>query len=407
MVLNSRFGRQLHPGAIAALLAICSVRFLAAQEPEPAGNLPVGASPGPVAVSDEAARIHAAGMLFDGHNDLPWRLREEAGSSLQKCDIRQPQPQMHTDLPRLRAGGVKAQFWSVYVPVSTSRSNAALVTTLEQIDLVHKLCETYPEDLEIALTAADIRRIVAAGRVASLMGVEGGHSIENSMGNLRRLYDRGARYMTLTHSRNTEWADSCTDEPVHGGLTEFGRDVVREMNRLGMLVDISHVSPAVMHQVLDIAAAPVIFSHSSARAICDHPRNVPDDVLRRLPENGGVVMINFNSGFIVPTEQLKAEPRARGRIQDVVDHIEHVIRMAGIEHVGLGSDFDGVPSLPVGLEDVSCYPAITQLLLDRGYRMEQIHLVLGGNALRVLEQCEAVAARLRESGSGPAAGRDR
>jgi membrane dipeptidase len=304
---------------------------------------------------------------------------------------------MHTDIDRLRSGGVKAQFWSVYVPVSTSLGNQSLLTTLQQIELVHAMCERYPDVFEVALTAADVRRIVESGKIASLMGVEGGHSIENSLANLQRLYQRGARYMTLTHSKNTEWADSCTDEPNNNGLSDFGRQVVLEMNRLGMLVDISHVSPKTMHDVLDTTKAPVIFSHSSTRAICNHPRNVPDDVLARLPENGGVVMINFFSGFIVPTDQLKEEQSTRGTIHDVVDHIVHAIEVAGVEHVGIGSDFDGISRVPVGLEDVGTYPAITQLLLDRGFDRESIHKVLGGNVLRVMEQAEAVARQLQSS----------
>ncbi len=352
----------------------------------------------PVTVSEQALKIHMAGTLLDGHNDLPWAIRMAAESSFEKMDIRQPQPRLNTDIPRLRSGGVKAQFWSVFVPVSTREQNTALLTTLEQIDLVHKLCETYPDQFEIALGTADIRRIVAAGKIASMMGVEGGHSIENSMQNLHRLYDRGARYMTLTHSKNVEWADSATDEPAHGGLTPFGKEVVREMNRIGMLVDLSHVSAAVMHQTLDIAAAPVIFSHSSARAINQHARNVPDDVLQRLPENGGVVMINFMSGYVAPDLEIAADPKARGTIHDVVDHIEHVIRVAGIDHVGIGSDFDGVSSLPTGLDDVSFFPAITQLLLDRGYSQEDIHKVLGENVLRAFARCEVVAAELKQAG---------
>lgn len=350
-----------------------------------------------LAVSEKARDIHFSGMLFDGHNDLPWTLRAKAGSSFDSADIRQPQPQFHTDIPRLQAGGVKAQFWSVYVPVSTRLEASSLLTTLEQIDLVHEMCRRYPDVFEVALTADDVERIVAEGKIASLMGVEGGHSIENSLENLRRLFDRGARYMTLTHSRNVEWADSATDEPQHQGLTEFGREVVREMNRLGMLVDLSHVSPKTMHDTLDETKAPVIFSHSSARAICDHPRNVPDDVLLRLPDNGGVVMVNFMSGYIVPTEQLAADRQAHGTFRDVVDHIEHVIRVAGIDHVGIGSDYDGVSRLPIGLEDVSCYPRLTEELLRRGYERDHIHQVLGGNVLRVMKIAERVADELREA----------
>lgn len=347
-----------------------------------------------VDVSPEALEIHQAGMLLDGHNDLPWKIRRRGGSSFKNLDIREPQPELETDIPRLRSGGVKAQFWSVWVPVETSAQRAALLTTLEQIDLVHDMCQTYPDVFELALTAEDVKRIVAEGKIASLIGVEGGHSIENSIANLKRLYDRGARYMTLTHSKNTEWADSATDEPVHGGLTNFGKEVVREMNRLGMLVDISHVSDAVMHQALDISQAPVIFSHSSAKAINSHSRNVPDDVLARLADNGGVVMVNFMSGYVAPDADLKVDKNARGTIHDVMDHLDHLIRIAGIDHVGIGSDFDGVRSLPVGLEHVGCYPALTQLMLERGYNREQIHKVLGENVLRVMSECEEVAKRL-------------
>ena len=356
----------------------------------------------PVKISDQALKIHHSGMLFDGHNDLPWAMRSGAGSSFEKRDIRQPQPEMHTDIPRLKTGGMKAQYWSVYVPVGMRDQNIALLTTLEQIDLVHKMCETYPDVFEFAGTAADIRRIVGEGKIASLMGVEGGHSLENSLANLKRLYDRGARYMTLTHSKNTEWADSATDkdEPgIHGGLTAFGREVVMEMNRIGMVVDLSHVSPQVMHQALDIAKAPVIFSHSSTLAINKHPRNVPDDVLKRMKENGGVVMVTFVSSFIAPDADIEKDPRARGTIHEVVNHIEQVIKLAGIDHVGLGGDFDGTDSLPVGLEDVSCYPAITELLLQKGYNEEQIHKLLGENALRVLERCEVVSKELSVEGN--------
>ncbi len=357
----------------------------------------------PVKVSEQAAEIHNAGMLFDGHNDLPWRLRRLGDMRFKKIDLRQPQPEMHTDIPRLRSGGVKAQFWSVYVPVETVAERAAFVTTLEQIDLVHHMCHVYPDVFEIALTSGDVRRIASSGKIASLMGVEGGHSIENSIANLKRLYDRGARYMTLTHSKNTEWADSATDTAVHGGLTNFGQEVVREMNRLGMLVDLSHVSPEVMHQTLDIAVAPVIFSHSSAKAVNEHARNVPDDVLVRLKQNGGVVMVNFMSGYVVPDDELAKDKNAKGTIHDVMDHIDHIVRIAGIDHVGIGSDYDGVRSLPTGLEDVGCYPALTQLMLERGYTREQIHKVLGENVLRVLAACEQVARKLGESESTPPA----
>lgn len=344
-----------------------------------------------VLVSPEALAIHRSGLLFDGHNDLPWEIRQNGGSSFDTVDIARPQPQMHTDIPRLRAGDVKAQFWSVYVPASTDAAGDALLQTMQQIQIVQEMVRRYPDDFEMASTAADIERIVASGKIASMMGVEGGHSIEGSLENLRRLYAEGCRYMTLTHSRSLAWADSATDEPRNNGLSEFGIEVVREMNRLGMLVDLSHVSPAVMKQAISVSEAPVIFSHSSALAINDHPRNVPDDVLPLLQKNGGVVMVNFFSGFIVPSSQLKADPKARGSIYDVVDHIEHLIRLAGADHVGIGSDFDGVTRLPEQLEDVSTYPRITQELLSRGHDADTIHRLMGGNVMRVLRQAEQVA----------------
>ncbi len=347
-----------------------------------------------IEVSDEAKRIHFSGTLFDGHNDLPWTMRAQANSSFDKVDIAQPTP-FHTDIPRIRAGGLKAQFWSVYVPVSTAVSGSSLLMTMEQIDIVDDMLRRYPEHFELARSAADVRRIVATDKVASMMGVEGGHSLENKPSMIQRYYDRGVRYITLTHSKNVDWADSSTDEPRHNGLTEFGKEIVREMNRVGMLVDLSHVSPATMHDALDTSVAPIIFSHSSARALCDHPRNVPDDVLRRMPENGGVVMITFVSDFIVPSAETSDGAKPRGTIYDVCNHIEHVIKVAGIDHVGLGGDYDGVTRLPHGLEDVSKYPGITQILLDRGYNEEQIHKLLGENVLRVLEKAEHVAQELQ------------
>lgn len=380
---------------------------------------------GPIVVTDRARQIHAGATLVDGHNDLPWKLRERGTPSFDKLDISQPQAELHTDIPRLRAGGVKAQFWSVYVPAGTRHDGKALATTLEQIALVKAMMARYPETFELALSTADIERICQAGKIASLIGVEGGHSIENSLSVLRQLYAEGARYMTLTHSDTLDWADSATDDSKHDGLTPFGEDVVREMNRLGMLVDLSHVSPATMKHALRITAAPVIFSHSSARAVADHPRNVPDDVLKLTAANGGVVMINFYSGFVVPSaaerskaaipffrelrakygsdsQQIREEmrkwsiknPTEPGDIHIVLDHFEHVAKLAGIDHVGIGSDFDGIQTVPRQLEDVSKYPLITQGLLDRGYSEQDIHKVLGGNVLRVLRKAEDVARQL-------------
>ena len=345
-------------------------------------------------VSDEAMKIHQSGMLFDGHNDLPWAMRMKADSSFERVDISKP-TQFHTDIPRLKAGGLKAQFWSVYVPASTDIQGNALIQTLEQIELVHQMCERYPNVFEMADTAADIERIVKSGKIASMIGVEGGHSIQNSLQVLRELYNRGARYMTLTHSKTLAWADSATDKPRNNGLSPFGKEVVREMNRLGMLVDISHVSDKCMLDAIEVSKAPVIFSHSSARGIAEHPRNVPDNVLSRMPTNGGVVMVNFVSGFIVPEKTRNENRQARGDVGLVCDHIEHVIKVAGIDHVGIGSDFDGVSRLPIGLDDVSTYPRITQELLNRGYNQEQIHKLLGGNVLRVLKQSEKVASNLK------------
>jgi N-acyl-D-amino-acid deacylase len=382
----------------------------------------------PIELTDQARRIHNAGFVFDGHNDLPWELRKVASSSFEKLDVSKPQEgKLHTDIPRLREGNVGAQYWSVYVPAETRKSGKALLTTLEQIDLVHAMMKRYPETFELALTAGDVERIRGEGKIASLIGVEGGHSIEDSLAVLRQLYDRGARYMTLTHSDTLAWADSATDEPQHSGLNAFGKEVVREMNRLGMLVDLSHVSVETMEDALRISKAPVIFSHSSARAIADHPRNVPDHVLRQVAENGGVVMVNFYSGFVHPDsaqkmagmfevirktrqeypdeadyEKAMARWRAEnpiepGTVHDVVDHIDHIVRVAGIDHVGLGGDYDGVTLLPKQLEDVAKYPYITQELLNRGYTADEIHKILGANALRVLRGAEQAAQEPRRA----------
>jgi len=350
-----------------------------------------------VVLTHRGRTVHFDGFLFDGHNDLPWEIKKNGNSSFDQVDIAQPQPQMHTDIPRLREGGLKAQFWSVYVPADTALTGGSFLQTLEQIDLVHRMIKRYPDVFELASNADDVVRIVKSGKIASMMGIEGGHSIEGSLGNLRRLYARGCRYMTLTHSKSLPWADSATDDSTAGGLTEFGKEVVREMNRIGMLVDLSHVSPEVMIQAIEVSEAPIIFSHSSAAAINDHPRNVPDDVLALVAENDGVVMVNFYSSFVVPTEQINANSKVRGSIHDVVDHIEHIIKVAGIDHVGIGSDFDGVPRLPTQLDNVSMYPLITQELLNRGYQPADIHLVLGGNVLRALRQAEEVAAQLSQT----------
>lgn len=376
---------------------------------------------GTVTVTEAAKELHSRGFVFDGHNDLPWALRSNASSSFAKMDISKPQPKLHTDISRLKQGAVGAQFWSVYVPAETSQRGEALFQTLEQIELVHAMMERYPDTFEFARTASDIERIRKAGKIASLIGVEGGHSIENSLATLRRLRKLGAAYMTLTHSDTLDWADSATDDAKHGGLSAFGEEVVREMNRLGMLVDLSHVSPDTMKDALRVSKAPIIFSHSSARAVADHVRNVPDDVLQLTAKNGGVVMVNFFSGFVEPesaklmtkmfdvsrelrkkfpeeADYQKARARWRaenpikpGDVHDVVDHIDHIVRVAGIDHVGIGSDYDGVSSLPTQLEDVSTYPVITQVLVDRGYSEEEIHKIMSGNIMRALREAEAVA----------------
>jgi membrane dipeptidase len=331
---------------------------------------------------------------------------------------------LQTDIPRLREGGVGAQFWSVWVPGETSKRGAALSTTIEQIELVKAMIAQYPESFELALTADDIERIAKTGKIASLIGVEGGYSIEGSIPVLRQLYEMGARYMTLTHSDSLDWADSGTDAPRSGGLSPFGEEVVREMNRLGMMVDISHVSPDAMKDALRVTKAPVIFSHSSARGVADHPRNVPDDVLQLTAVNGGVVMVNFFSAFIVPESAERDVKRMayrreidktmadegeieqamkrwdaengrgeRGTIHTLVDHIDHIVKVAGVDHVGIGSDYDGVSMLPEQLEDVSTYPYITQALLDRGYSHDDIKKINGGNLLRVMRATEAAAGR--------------
>lgn len=344
-----------------------------------------------VELTEKGKAVHFSGLLFDGHNDLPWEVRKQGKSSFETIDISKAQPEMHTDIPRLREGGLKAQFWSVYVPADTSETGDSLIQTFEQIDIVDRMVKRYPDVFEMASTADDIERVIDSGKIACMMGIEGGHSIEGSLQNLKRFYDRGCRYMTLTHSKTLPWADSATDEPKHGGLTEFGKEVIREMNRLGMLVDLSHVTPEVMKQAISVSTAPIIFSHSSALAINEHPRNVPDEVLPLVAKNGGVVMVNFFSKFVIPTELLRSNDTARGSIHDVVDHIEHIIKVAGVDHVGIGSDFDGVPRLPVQLEDVSKYPLITQELLNRGYTKQDIHKILGGNILRALRAAEQAA----------------
>jgi membrane dipeptidase len=380
--------------------------------------------PSDAALLNHARALHKQSPLIDGHNDYPWALRENAGRDLDKLDITKPQPTIMTDIPRLRAGGVGGQFWSVYVPADAP---APVTATLEQIDIVHRMMRKYPDTFELALTADDVERIFKKGKIASLIGMEGGHSIDSSLGALRMFYKLGARYMTLTHSKNIPWADSATDTAVLNGLSPFGEQVVGEMNWLGMLVDLSHVSPDTMADAIAVSQAPVIFSHSSARALNDVPRNVPDNILQLLPKNGGVVMVTFVPGFLSskvadwgrqqtaeenrlkqqsPNDAaaiktgldawVKAHPAPRATVADAADHIDHIKKVAGIDHIGLGGDFDGITSVVEGLEDVSKYPALTAELLRRGYKDEEIKKILGLNVLQVMREVEKVSARLQK-----------
>jgi membrane dipeptidase len=388
---------------------------------------------GPVLAQDaegeaRARRILERTPLIDGHNDLPWALRQAYRSDPYRVDLNinlDEATELHTDIPRLRAGGVGGQFWSVYVPASLEPVEAAKAT-FEQIDVVRRIVAAYPEVFELATTADDVTRIHRRGRIASLIGIEGGYSIDDSLGLLREFHQAGVRYMTLTHSKTTTWADSATDAPKWGGLSPFGEQVVKEMNRLGMMVDLSHVSEETMLDAMRVSEAPVIFSHSSARAVTGHARNVPDGVLRMMPEDGGVVMVTFVPGFIdeevrawnaaraAEDARLKAlnpgDPQAvrtglaawtdahaipRANVADVVAHIQHVRDVAGIDHVGLGGDFDGVDALPDGVEGVDAYPRILAALMANGWSEADIRKLAGENALRVMWAVEAVAANKR------------
>ncbi|MBA2463954.1 MAG: membrane dipeptidase [Nocardioidaceae bacterium] len=357
--------------------------------------------------------------VLDGHNDLPWALRELCGYDLDAVSLAAGEPRVQTDLVRLRTGGVTGQFWSVYVPCSLS-GESAVQATYEQIDFVHRLAATYPGTLALCRTSAEVEAAVSAGRVASLIGLEGGHSIDSSLDVLRSMHERGARYMTLTHNENVPWADSATDVPVLGGLSDLGRDVVREMNRIGMFVDLSHVADTVMRDALDVSVAPVIFSHSSARALAAHPRNVPDDVLARLPGNGGVCMVSFVSIFVSPRwaewyfealevaasrgldprrlDEVDAVLRERSHLAppaptvgDVADHVEHVREVAGLDHVGIGGDYDGASDFPVGMEDVSGYPLLFEELRCRGWSSRDLAQLGSGNVLRAMKDMEEAA----------------
>jgi membrane dipeptidase len=386
----------------------------------------------PAAESMVARDILARHPVFDGHNDLAWEIRRaDPPLDVDAYDLNELTPG-HTDLARLRQGMVGAQFWSVYIPGEAADSGFARMQ-LEQIDVARRFIEKYPE-LELTGTADEVEAAIASGRIASLLGMEGGHAIENSISALRIYYDLGVRYMTLTHNVTLAWADAASDVALHGGLTQFGEEVVGEMNRLGMLVDLSHVSPATMSDALNVSAAPVIFSHSSARALTDHVRNVPDSILARLPENGGLVMVTYVPSFVSEplrrwgverdsvrlnveqsggtVDQVEVairdfdtrKPQPQATIADVADHMEHVRDVAGIDHVGIGADFDGISSTPVGLEDVSTYPALVTELLSRGWTDEEIGKLTNGNMMRALREAENVSARLQLE-STPSSGR--
>ena len=393
-----------------------------------AAPLAAAVAPQSDAAVERARRLLREVPVIDGHNDYPWEVRQKAALDLAKLDMRQRQPSIMTDFERLASGGVGGQFWSVYVPSPAAGTDpaASVTMTLEQIDIVHRMVARYPEKLVLALTADDVERAEKQGKIASLIGMEGGHSINSSLATLRMMHRLGARYMTLTHSLNVPWADSATDTPKLDGLSPFGEEVVREMNRLGMLVDLSHTSPATMADALRVSTAPVVFSHSSARALTDVPRNVPDDILRQMPKNGGVVMVTFVPGFVSQqvadynaretaertrlTAELKdntaavtagvaawraKNPAPRASLLQVADHIDHIRKTAGIDHVGLGGDFDGITSVVVGLEDVSTYPALIAELIRRGYTDEDIRKIAARNILRVMRGAEAAALKLR------------
>ncbi|MCU0620886.1 MAG: dipeptidase [Gemmatimonadales bacterium] len=374
------------------------------------------------APADRVRRVLTEAPLIDGHNDLPWEIRDAKGAprDVAAYDLRSRTPG-HTDLARLAAGGVGAQFWSIYVPGDVEGGRWAAVQ-LEQFDIARRMIARYPDRLLPALSVADIERAAREGKVASLLGMEGGHVIENSLGALRMYYEMGARYLTLTHNVTLDWADAAQDAQRHGGLTPFGREVVREMNRLGMLVDLSHVAPSVMSHALDVSEAPVIFSHSSARGLTDHPRNVPDSILRRLPRNGGVVMVTFVPAFVsrevmayeaaagearraLPADSSArraaweawraAHPRPHATLAQVADHVEHVRRVAGVDHVGIGSDFDGIGEPPDGLDDVSKFPDLLAELARRGWTDDDLRKLSRLNLLRAFRGAEEVAARLQ------------
>ncbi|MEL6737764.1 MAG: dipeptidase [Pseudomonadota bacterium] len=437
-MMQYAFRTRLVP--VAAIAALALGAPLAAQNADQPESEPALAEqldlegPAPDPAMEAALAALDVAPVFDGHNDLPLQLRIRLENQINRFDFNDTLVSaksdpfgraMHTDLKRLRKGRVGAQYWSVYVPASLPEAEAVQMT-MEQIDVTKRLIDRFPEDLAFAETADDVENAIAEGRIAGLMGMEGGHSIGSDLGVLRQMYTLGARYMTLTHSRNTPWADSATDEPEHGGLTEFGKDVVREMNRLGMLVDLSHVSEETMIDALSVARAPVIFSHSGAKAVTGHARNVPDSVLELLAANGGIVMVVALPGYLNEerrqwhsrreAEKARQEALNQGRpdiveaamadwdtanpepstlVTDMADHIDHIRAVAGVEAIGIGADFDGMPSGPVGFEDVSGYPALFAELVRRGYSQTELELIASRNAIRVLRDAEAYAASQR------------
>lgn len=390
----------------AALIVVAAPALLAGQGNDPA--------------LEQARRFLATHRIVDGHNDLPWEIRVNPASLKDpaKYDLR-GKVSGQTDIARLRTGGVGGQFWSVYLPFELEDSDYAKAQ-LEQIDIAKDVINRYPDVFALALSANDVVRIMREGRIASLLGMEGGHAIENSLKLLRQYYDLGVRYMALTHNGTLEWADAATGIARHDGLTDFGRDVVREMNRIGMLVDLSHAAPSTMRDALDVAQAPVIFSHSSAVAVLDHPRNVPDDVLRRLPENGGVVMVTFVGPFISQTQQrwtaamrdslssitdrtafraaqeayVRRHPRPQATVAELADHVDYIRKVAGVDHIGLGGDYDGTNDLPAGMEDVSGYPLLIAELIRRGWSEADLIKLVNGNIIRALREAEQVRDRL-------------
>lgn len=410
--------------------AFLHVRLVVASLVVSGALVPLAAQPAPPTApgtAGGAAAVLTTSPIIDGHNDLPWEMRQRARYDFDRIDIAAPQPQLMTDLPRLRQGHVGGQFWSVYVPAEL-QGDAAVSATLEQIDAVHEMVRRYPDRFVLARTADDVERAMATGKIASMMGVEGGHSIDSSIATLRMLHRLGAGYMTLTHSRNVPWADSTSDDPKLGGISAFGEEVVREMNRLGMLVDLSHTSPETMADAIRVSRAPVIFSHSNARAVCDVPRNVPDAILRQVAGNGGIVMVTFVPGFVsqdaanysrraqAQSQLLQSQfgadkagldaamkawrttnPEPRATLAQVADHIDHIRKVAGIDHIGLGGDFDGITSVVQGLEHVGTYPALIAELGRRGYSSDDLAKISGRNILRVMRGAEATAATLRST----------